>query len=230
MMFVSTYVLREWLKTAAILAVAGFLCWVLWDAHLMLRETRNTIKLADPVLGNVNSAAEAGAAAVAKLNALADVESGKIAASTEELRKTERATRASIDSLRQVFLDIHQVVIPQVTTDLHQLLLNANSAVAQLQPVIATLGKDADALAVTLNDPNIPKTIANLRDTTADLDADTKQLKVLLESGTATAEDVRQVADQVRAQYLKARNLYYAVASFLLQKAWEVRGAFGILK
>jgi hypothetical protein len=210
------------IKTIAVVAVAGMLCWVLWDAHLLLRDTRVTINLADPVLANVNTAAQQGAEAVEKFNDLADVESTKIEASTEELRKTERASRAMIDSLRKVFIDIHQTVIPQFTGDLHQLMEQASTTVAELQPVIATLGKDADALAVTLNDPNIAILIANLADATAGLDADTKQLRLLLESGTATAEDVRQVADSMRAKYLKARNLYYAIAGELLSKGSEV--------
>jgi hypothetical protein len=52
--------------------------------------------------------------------------------------------------------------------------------------------------------------------TVRNIDADVRQLHELEASITATAEDVQQVADKIRAEYMKARNLYYAVAKELL--------------
>jgi hypothetical protein len=67
-----------------------------------------------------------------------------------------------------------------------------------------------------VTDPHIREELSELVDVTKDIDADVKQANTLLVSTTATAEDVRAVADDLRAKYLKARNLYYAIAKELL--------------
>jgi hypothetical protein len=94
------------------------------------------------------------------------------------------------------------VTLAQASTDLHATLL-------ELQPSL-------DALAKQLGDPAIAQTLKNLETSSANLSTDTEQLGMLLKSASATAEDVRLVADSVREKYLKTRNLAYALFRELL--------------
>jgi hypothetical protein len=210
-----------WLKTIALLAVAGMLCWVLWDAHLLLRDARTTLTLADPVLGNLNATSQGMAAALVKVNALADVESGKIAASTEELRKTERATRAGIDSLRQVFIDIHQNVVPQVTATIAHLDTNQAALMNQLTPTLENASKTSAALARDLADPAIPETLHHVDEISAHTAAGTANLE-------ATTADLKAVADKFREVYTKPGRNTWETIKALLHLVFEARGAIGI--
>lgn len=115
-----------------------------------------------------------------------------------------------------VLVDSGNKLLVQETADLHLLATTANDTVASLQPVIVQLGKDADALAVTLNDPHIPEMIANLDAASRELAESAKQLTAMLESGKATAQDVQKVADKVAYEYTKTKNLAWALFKELL--------------
>lgn len=83
------------------------------------------------------------------------------------------------------------------------------STVAQFRVAIANVDK-------LTTDPKIHELFESLALTVADIDTSVKQLNVMLLSATATAQDVQAIADKIREQYMKARNLYYAIAKELL--------------
>jgi isoleucyl-tRNA synthetase len=118
-------------------------------------------------------------------------------------------------------------LLPALTTSIEEQnasLLESQQALrenlSQMLLATAQLQKTLAAAEMVVADPEI-KTIL------ADADEDVKQLKPMLEAGTATAEDVQRVADKIAAQYTKARNIWLGGAQWLLQKAWELRGAVG---
>jgi uncharacterized phage infection (PIP) family protein YhgE len=216
---------KDWLKTVAALAVAALLCWVLWDAHLLLRDARAALDRADPALASLNAAAQQAAEAIAKFNSLANVESAKIQATTEELRKTERATRAGIDSLRQVFIDLHQRLLPQVEqTIAHadasqaQITAGALAILEELKPSLENLQNASAAAARDLADPAIPEALHHVDETSAHVAASTANL----EGATA---DVKAVADKFREVYTKPGRNTWETVKALLHLIFETRGA-----
>ena len=103
-----------------------------------------------------------------------------------------------------------------VAVHLDELVQSGTGTTQQLTATVQEFQRaiaDVDGLVA---DPKIRETIANLAAATNDLDASIRQLNEMLKSGTATAQDVQAVADKVREQYTKARNLYYAIFKELL--------------
>lgn len=103
-----------------------------------------------------------------------------------------------------------------VIRHLDDVVVSTKGEVDSLHVATDNLAKAIQDLDGIVADPRIKEELAELLQLTKDIDEDSKQLDLLLKSGTATAEDVRMVADKIREQYLKARNLYYAIAKELL--------------
>lgn len=64
--------------------------------------------------------------------------------------------------------------------------------------------------------PKVDGLLDQLNIAVMELNMNLKQADALLVSGTATAEDIQAIADKIKEQYMKARNLYYALAKELL--------------
>lgn len=88
-----------------------------------------------------------------------------------------------------------------------------------LHETLLALRPSLDALAKDLADPSIPETLKNLDETSANLAADTAQLKIMLQSASATAQDIQRVADKVSSEYVKTKNLAWALFKELLTLA-----------
>lgn len=207
---------RPWIWPACGLVLTTFLCWTLEEAHALLVDTRAAVRQIQPILQNANDATERIRDLSATFNEAAQAETGKLQASTEELRKTERSSRAAIDSFRQILISVRQDSLPRLNLALDdldkselQIAANFSETLQHAEPLLDNLSADAA-------DPHVKEAIANLDAAAHDLDADLAQLRLILESGTATARDVQAVADKVAEQYTKARNLYYSVFKELL--------------
>lgn len=99
------------------------------------------------------------------------------------------------------------------------LLTSQQDLQANLQGMLKVTNKLQATLTnidAVVADPALKASIADLQQTISDIDKDVKQINIMLTSATATAQDVQAVADNLRAQYLKARNLYFAIAEKLL--------------
>lgn len=88
-----------------------------------------------------------------------------------------------------------------------------------LHETLLALRPSLDALAKDLADPSIPETLKNLDETSANLAADTAQLKIMLQSASATAQDIQRIADKVSSEYVKTKNLAWALFKELLTLA-----------
>lgn len=164
---------------------------------------------------------------LAQVNSTERDSSVKLAEEQRQLTETLVAVKHIVQrSDEQLFgRDLHSGLFGQAGTLLatsHTLLLDTDAAVKQAAVTLARASDDLHdsvldlhTLAASLNadlaDPHLKNTFAELDATMSNLAADTAQLKLLLESGTATAEDVRRVADKIAEEYTKAKNLYYAV-------------------
>jgi len=206
----------RYIEVGCVLVLTIFVCWFIYEAHALVVDARESVRSAGAGLRNVSDAALQVSEMAGKLNIAADAETEKLQASVEELRKTERATRAAIDSLRQIFIDVHQQSLPKLNLALDDLdkgeLQVASDFSEQMKHVTPVL----DQLAADVGDPQIKAAIANLAASSADLDRDLAQLQPMLVSTTATAQDVQRVADKVAAEYTKTRNLAYALFKELL--------------
>lgn len=176
-----------------------------------------------------------------KVNKAADAE---IAHFNNQLQETEKATNAvkrffdetgcSLNGCRGLFGRKEvKGLLPQATSllakvqysmetldvvikHLDEVVVSTKGEVDSLHVATDNLAKSISDLDGIIADPRIKEELAELLQLTKDIDEDSKQLGLLLKSGTATAEDIRMVADKIREQYLKARNLYYAIAKELL--------------
>ena len=211
----------DWLKAIAFMAVCGFLSLILWDLH---RES----PLIHAALYNVASASYD-----LKQNSGLEL---------QETRKTTAAAKEFFDRT-QWALDGrpgHPGLIPQATIlvvkaqpavdnlnagivrlnlaaeHLDKLITTGTATMAELQGAVGAFHQSITDLDSVITDPKIRIALDNLAGITADLDASIKQLDEMLKSATATAQDVQAVADKVREQYTKAKNLYYAIFKELL--------------
>lgn len=165
-----------------------------------------------------------------------------------ELQEAEKAAAGASDLFRHTDITLngpkgHPGLIPQLTTvtikagaavdhldlaiqhldtaisNLNALMLEGTATVAQLQSAVGTFNQSIKDLDAVITDPQIKIMLANLANASATMTADLEQLGKLLASGTATAEDVRMVADKYRQDYLKARNMAWALFKELLPLA-----------
>jgi len=107
--------------------------------------------------------------------------------------------------------NINGTLLPRLSHAIDQqndaLLVSQNDLQANLKEMLGAtqqLQRTMAAAETVIADPQIKQLIV-------DLDSNMKQLNLLLQSGTATADDVKRVADKFAEQYTKARNIYYAV-------------------
>lgn len=215
----------EWVKAVCFVTLTVFACLLLWSGRAMVQESRADLK---DLHGRTVQAID-------KVNSFEDAEKTHLA---NELKEVQKATAGISDLARHSDFTLngtkeHPGVLPalalvlqntnklvvQETGDIHALSESADTTIKDLQPVILQLGKDADALAVTLNDPNIKVMIGNMAASSADLQAASAELTSMLRHGDATAADIQKVADKVAYEYTKTKNLAYALFKELLTMA-----------
>ena len=205
-----------------------YACLFLWQARALTIDAQTAVGVAQqrlidlkPVMDNADKATVNLAQASVTFNSAAGAETAKLQASTEELRKTEYATRRAIDSLRQIFIDVHLESLPKLNKALDDADQGEVQAVQRFTELVAHAQPLLDAATADLADPRLKEMIANLDQATAQLAADLAELKKMLESGSATAADIQRVADKVADEYTKTRNLAYAIFKELLSVGSE---------
>jgi hypothetical protein len=212
--------MKDTIKLICIVSLTFCSCVALLQASALIHDVRLSVRMSDVVLAEVNDTAR-------NFSAASTAESEKLRATTEEARKTERAFRAAIDSLRQVFIDVHQRTLPAIDETVSELNSSQKrvadsvaSVTADLQPSLEALANAIRAAGRVLSDPAIEKSLENV-------EALSEHAVTISASTEATAKDVQRVADKFADQYTKARNVWLAAAQWLFQRAWEVRGAVG---
>lgn len=198
-----------------------FLCIVLWDAHKFIRDLRVSLRETDIVLGNVNQASSDLSGIAKTANSAMGAEVGRINASTLELQKTEASARLLIVRTNESLNGGPNVpgLLPQATTALSSAnslsigtLGRVDRLADQLEPAITDLRRSSASLADVAGDPNIPVTLAKIRETTENTDRAMGQLADIVTDG-------RQVADKARETYLKPVNLWWGLVRTLLPLA-----------
>ena len=204
---------RAWMivKIACLLAITGFACAFFWQLRVLTKDAGAMLAKVDPVLTNVTQATKELGELSQTINAASAAETAKLQADTEELRKTERAIRASTDSLRQVFIDLHQQTLPAM----NRAIADADSAELQIGQAVATSTKKLDPSLDNLNAATTQlalqlPTILNRTDATA---ANVQQSTANLAAAT---QDVKQVADKFREDYLKPQKLAWSLLKELI--------------
>jgi len=184
-------------------------CIVLWDVHGLIRDARVTIRGADPILGNINQAAADLSGMTKVAGSAMAAETGKIDVTIDEARKDGRASRAALDSFRQVLIDVHQQVVPQAMQTLQHFDSNESLLMEELKPPIFNLNRGAAALADAASDPSIKLSLANAADATGSGALAMKHLEGITLDG-------QQVADQFRTTYLKPQKFAWALLKELI--------------
>lgn len=201
------------------------LCMVLWEVRSLVREAKKDI-------GGLTSQVST---TLSQVNATELVVSKKAEEQQTALLKVTGSLKLLIDSSNTKLFgrDMKSGVFGQVSTmlnsgntlvtDLDEAIKEAAKSVVRasddLHQTIVDLHPSLEALARDLSDPEIQKTLKNLDDASAGLAKDTEQLRVMLVAGSATAEDIKKVADNVAEKYLKTKNLAYALFKELLTLA-----------
>lgn len=197
-----------------------------YEAAMLLRDLRVTVRELDYPIGNLNDATKEATETVGLANvALGDMRDAA-KAETKTANKIFLETDKTMASVRLLVVRLDHDVVPQVTS----LLVKANRGVelanvdlVGLQAAIAETNKliaDAD-LQVT--DPNIKKMLDELAKSGEEASASMVQLLAILTDG-------RQVADEVRAAYLKPVNVWIKTVEKLLGIAPPIVTAIGAVK
>jgi len=201
-------------------------CVVLWDVHGLIRDARVTIRGADPILGNINQAASDLSGMTKVANSAMSAETGRIAASTKELQKTEASVRLLVVRTNESLNGSPNVagLLPTATGALRSATALSDGTLARidrtadsLEPSLLALNRGTTAFANAASDPNIPVTLANLGTATKSAADGMAQV-------AAIATDGRQVADKARETYLKPVNLWYALSKEMTHWAFELKG------
>jgi hypothetical protein len=208
--------MKETIKLVCIVALTFCCCLMMLEIRALARDVRVSIRLSDSVLANLNDTSR-------ELRVATGAETAKLQATTEEARKTERAFRAGIDSLRQVFIDVHEQVVPGLTKTVTDLDADQNRVTEQALQTIESLKPSLDALAVAsaaaashLSDPAIGETLANIESTSG--------------SAAGIARDARESADMLEArlkQMLKPASTIKTFFLNLLDYGFKFRGLLG---
>lgn len=111
--------------------------------------------------------------------------------------------------------------------NLDKFFVSGTATMQDIQTATKELQQTVADLDLLVTDPNIKAELAELLQVTKDIDVTAKQANALLASGTASAEDVRQIMDHLREQYTKARNIWYAILKELLGLGYQTRGLLG---
>jgi len=210
------------LKSACIFAVSLALIIFLLEATHLAMEARSDLA----------TLTQQASVSLTQFNATEKQSSAKLEAEQKELLKITGALKLLIDTTNVKLFgrDLRHGLFGQAQSVLdsgNTLLVDADFATKQAAETLAQASEDLhatvlelkpslEALAKDLADPALPETIHHLDETSANLAADTAELQRMLESGTATAQDIQRVADKVADEYTKTRNLAYAVFKELL--------------
>jgi hypothetical protein len=211
----------EAVALAALIAVLGELAWTIHRLRPKLEVTLSnldrTVIIAGAAAGNLERAARVWEQASKEQASRTSEAMSNVSAVAKDLSMFISRTDNSVNSS----------LLPALSQAIEQQNASLLESQKSLQANLSGMAQVMTDLQQTLGDAD--KVIADpkLKEILADTDEDVKQLKPMLESGTATAEDVQRVADKIAGQYTKARNLWFAGAQWLLQKAWELRGAVG---
>jgi len=195
------------IKTACMVAVSFVMCVFFLEATLLIRDVRLSVRLADPGIGNFNDSTYQLAQLAKTGAATLGAEGKRLDASTEELRKTERATRTLIDFTNKSLNEPEKGLLPQTTASLvrfDQVQIAALDSINKLQPILVDAGGATKNAANLLADPSILDTLkhadasaSNIQDGTANLAGATK--------------DVKEAADYELAQIKKPVNFWYTL-------------------
>lgn len=218
----------ESIRTALLAIAVAALCLVAWDIHTAARKTIAYGHSIGPVfsttLSNINDTS-----LTVKQNSGAELqEMKKAAAGASDLF---RHTDDSLNGRKA-----HPGLIPQLTTlmlksqaamdnlnasilHLDALIQSGGATMQEMQATVSQFRKSIADLDAIITDPKIRETLNNLALASAEMAATLKQLNALLVSGTSTAEDIRQVADKYREEYVKARNIFWSLFKELLPLA-----------
>jgi hypothetical protein len=211
----------EALALAALIALLGELAWTVHRLRPKLEVTISnldrTVIIAGAAATHLEKAAgtweQASKEQASKTTkAMSDVSVAAASFSTFASH-TDKSVNFSLLPIARQAIDQQNAALLTSQKDLQANLSQMLQATQQFQRTLV-------AAEGVIGDPK-------LREILADTDEDIKQLKPMLESGTATAEDVQRVADKIADQYTKARNIWIAGAQWLVQRAWELRGAVG---
>lgn len=200
------------------------LCLVLWDAHKFIGEARITLRLADPVMGNVNSTTQELAEMARIGSAAMQAETKRIDASTKELQKTEASARLLIVRTDESLNGGPHVdgLLPQATESVKSIGIVSARAVTdldristELEPSLESLARGTESFAQTAADPAIEKTLANLEsvsESSAGIARDAKESADLAE---AKLKQALKPASMVKTIFLNAIGIGYQVRSLL---------------
>lgn len=208
----------------AVLTSGGLL--VEYEAAMLLRDLRITVRELDYPIGNLNDATKGAAETVSLANvALGDVRDAA-KAETKTADKIFLETDKTMASIRLLVVRLDHDVVPQAASLLEKAnrgvdfanvdLVGLQSAIAETNKLIA----DAD-LQVT--DPNIKKTLDELAKSGEEALESMVELRAILTDG-------RQVADAVREAYLKPVNVWIKTIEKLLGIAPPIVTAIGAVK
>jgi len=182
------------------------------SAESTLRDAHVTVLEAGLTLKNVREASEEWK----KASAAQAKQSTEVLADTRKTLERLRLFADHTDLGTQALLATARDAISNQNGELGytQAQFRANLVEMQKATVALTLAiKDVDG---TIADPKIKETIAHLDDSSAELSRSMVELTKLLNDSSATAADVRRVADKVADEYTKTRNLAYALFKELL--------------
>lgn len=174
---------NERIKIACIVALTLCACLLLLECQGLVRDVRLSVRMSDSVLGNVNEASLETAQIAISLKGATDEETRRLAATIDEARKDGRASRATLDSFRQVLIDFHQQVVPSVT----KTIADIDDATLALKPTFDNAAKATSSAATLLSDPSISLALHNLEDLTAHANQSTEHLEAVTAAGERTA-------------------------------------------
>lgn len=175
--------MSERIKLACLIALTLFACCLLLECQGLIRDVRLSVRMSDSVLGNVNDASLQTAEIAISLKKATDAETLHLAATIDEARKDGRASRATLDSFRQVLIDFHQQVVPSVTKTVSDI----DDATLALKPTFDSAARATASAATLMSDPSILLALHNLEDLTAHANQSTEHLEAVTAAGERTA-------------------------------------------
>lgn len=209
-----------------------------YEAAMLLRDLRVSVRASDPVLGEITGAARQANTTFGTINAVAVDEAPRLKKEAEETLKVtanlhdvivhtdENLNLKDHGVLPLLYASLRTDVLPQTKSILAKVNRSmdlTNADLVALQAAIVETNKliaDAD-LQVT--DPNIKKMLDELATSGAEASASMAQLLAILTDG-------RQVADSVRETYLKPVNIWIKTVEKLLGIAPPIVTAIGTVK
>lgn len=217
--------MHSWIRTFFLFIATIFVCSFLHEATLFVRDAKHD-------MGGLTTQASV---TLAQINSTELTTSKRLDTEQKELQEVTVALKHILQrSDEQLFgRDLNSGIFGQVRTVLlsgNTLLVDSDKTIREagtslvgasndLHETLLALRPSLDALAKDLADPSIPETLKNLDETSANLAADTAQLKIMLQSASATAQDIQRVADKVSSEYVKTKNLAWALFKELLTLA-----------